>query len=69
MQPLFYADRRETLLAYRDAEVKHARLAMLAAAGWPLAELFHPKLAAALGLVVSATKQRKSLEATCLFWP
>lgn len=25
----------------REAEIKHARLAMLAAAGWPLAELWH----------------------------
>ena len=28
----------------REAEVKHARLAMLAAAGWPLAELWHGPL-------------------------
>ena len=47
--PFYYADSRENLLAYRDAEVKHARLAMLAAAGWPLAELYHPGLARALG--------------------
>ena len=35
---------------YREAEVKHARLAMLAAAGWPLAELFHKEIASSAGL-------------------
>jgi len=29
----------------REAEIKHARLAMLAAAGWPLAELFDRRIA------------------------
>ena len=33
--PLGFASSREQLLYYREAEVKHARLAMLAAAGWP----------------------------------
>jgi len=32
---------QRSLMWYREAEVKHARLAMLAAAGWPLAELWH----------------------------
>jgi hypothetical protein len=36
-------------LDMRDAEIKHGRLAMLAAVHWPLAELFQPKLAEALG--------------------
>jgi len=31
---------------YRDAELKHGRLAMLAAVAWPLQEKFHPILAA-----------------------
>ena len=35
---------------YREAEVKHARLAMLAAAGWPLAELYHKSIASSAGL-------------------
>ena len=30
----------------REAELKHARLAMLAAAGWPLAELFNGPIGA-----------------------
>jgi len=34
----------------REAEVKHARLAMLAAAGWPLSELWHGPIAGATGL-------------------
>lgn len=34
----------------REAEVKHARLAMLAAAGWPLSELWHGSLAGVSGL-------------------
>jgi|AntAceMinimDraft_5_1070358.scaffolds.fasta_scaffold87923_1 hypothetical protein len=48
--PLGFADCRENLLVYREAELKHARLAMLAAAGWPLSELFQPGLAKAFGL-------------------
>ena len=35
-------------LHHSEAEIKHARLAMLAAAGWPLSELFDKKLASAL---------------------
>jgi hypothetical protein len=46
--PLGLATDAETLVRYRDAELKHARLAMLAAVGWPLAELFQPNLATAL---------------------
>jgi hypothetical protein len=48
--PLGFASNPEQLLQYREAEIKHARLAMLAAAGWPLSELFDKKIAAALGL-------------------
>ena len=35
---------------FREAEIKHSRLAMLAAAGWPLSELLDKKLAAAFNL-------------------
>ncbi|KAL7489188.1 hypothetical protein ACHAW6_014781 [Cyclotella cf. meneghiniana] len=38
--PLGFASSMEQLVYYREAEVKHARIAMLAAAGWPLSELF-----------------------------
>jgi hypothetical protein len=34
----------------REAEMKHSRLAMLAAVGWPVSELWHKPIAAALGL-------------------
>ena len=39
----------ETLEGYREAELKHGRLAMLAAAGWPVSELVQPWLSSALG--------------------
>jgi len=34
----------------REAETKHARLAMLAAVGWPMSEIFHKELASAWNL-------------------
>merc|ERR1719267_272641 len=37
--PLELADTPEALAWYREAEVKHARLAMLAAFGWPVSEI------------------------------
>jgi hypothetical protein len=40
----------------REAELKHCRLAMLAAAGWPIAELFDKPLADAAGLPTALTK-------------
>lgn len=43
--PFGFAGTKESLLQYREAEIKHSRLAMLAAAGWPLAELFDRKVA------------------------
>jgi len=36
--PLGLASDSKKLFGYREAEIKHARLAMLAAAGWPLSE-------------------------------
>ncbi len=36
------------LNGYREAEIKHGRLAMLAALGWPVAELLQPILSSAL---------------------
>ena len=48
--PLGFASNPDQLMQFREAEVKHARLAMLAAAGWPLSELFDKKIAASLGL-------------------
>lgn len=34
-------DQRKNLVWMREAEIKHARLAMLAAAGWPMAEILN----------------------------
>eukprot|EP00580_Thalassiosira_gravida_P006745 CAMPEP_0201642442 /NCGR_PEP_ID=MMETSP0493-20130528/26255_1 /ASSEMBLY_ACC=CAM_ASM_000838 /TAXON_ID=420259 /ORGANISM="Thalassiosira gravida, Strain GMp14c1" /LENGTH=261 /DNA_ID=CAMNT_0048116621 /DNA_START=64 /DNA_END=849 /DNA_ORIENTATION=- len=48
--PLGFAKSESDLMNYREAEVKHARLAMLAAAGWPLSEVFDKKIAAAIGM-------------------
>jgi len=48
--PLGFAKSEEDLMNLREAEVKHSRLAMLAAAGWPLSEVFDKKIATGLGL-------------------
>jgi len=48
--PLGFAKNQQDLMNYREAEIKHARLAMLAAAGWPLSELFDKKLAVWAGM-------------------
>merc|ERR1719487_1093337 len=37
--PLQISDTPESLAWYREAEIKHARLAMLAAFGWPVSEI------------------------------
>ena len=55
--PLGFATSLKTLKTYREAELKHGRLAMLAALGWPVSELFHPflaKLAGTSDLLVKA---------------
>ncbi|CAB9502272.1 chloroplastic [Seminavis robusta] len=48
--PLGFAKSEQDLMNYREAEIKHSRLAMLAAAGWPLSEVFDKKIAGAFGL-------------------
>uniref|UniRef100_A0A7R9U4F0 Uncharacterized protein n=1 Tax=Pinguiococcus pyrenoidosus TaxID=172671 RepID=A0A7R9U4F0_9STRA len=48
--PLGFADTEEKFNNLRDAELKHCRLAMLAAAGWPLSELNHNGLSESLNL-------------------
>ena len=48
--PLSLADSKVQFYVYREAELKHARLAMLAAAGWPLAELWDTGIAKTFGL-------------------
>ena len=39
--PLMISDSPDKLAWYREAEIKHARLAMLAAVGWPVSECTH----------------------------
>jgi Chlorophyll A-B binding protein len=48
--PLCFAMDDGALMNYREAEIKHSRLAMLAAAGWPISELLDSKIASALNL-------------------
>jgi len=43
--PLGLAKNKEQLWEYREAEVKHARLAMLAAIGWPVSEVLDRSIA------------------------
>lgn len=43
--PLSFASNAQDLELYREAEIRHARLAMLAAVGWPLSELWQPTIA------------------------
>merc|ERR1712216_305215 len=47
--PLGFAKDNGLLLQYREAELKHARLAMLASVGWVMSELWHTPLAELLG--------------------
>lgn len=53
--PLGFAKTKEDLLKYRSAEIKHCRLAMLAAAGWPISELVDGGLAKTLNLPTELT--------------
>lgn len=48
--PAGFAKDKKTLYWMREAELKHARLAMLAAVGWPLSELWHKNIAQIFGL-------------------
>jgi hypothetical protein len=61
--PLNFAQGEGELRSYREAEIKHSRLAMLAAAGWPLSELLDKKIAAAFNLtpLLDATDRVPSL--------
>ena len=55
-------ERDDRLYAYREAELKHGRLAMLAAVGWPLSELYDGRLSMRLGMrpeLVSVGRQRR----------
>jgi len=47
--PLGFADSDAKLRIYREAELKHGRLAMLAALGWPVSEFLNPIISKAMG--------------------
>ena len=51
---------KNSLYYMREAEIKHGRLAMLAAAGWPIAELFDKPIAESIGLPTLLTKSGES---------
>jgi hypothetical protein len=61
--PLGFAKNADSLLNMREAEIRHARLAMLAAAGWPLSELFNAKISSLVGMtaLVDATDRAPSV--------
>lgn len=48
--PFNFASDANSLQWQRKSELKHARLAMLAAVGWPMAELMHKNIAGALDM-------------------
>jgi hypothetical protein len=48
--PLGFSNSKNALYWMREAEIKHARLAMLAAVGWPLSEVWHNGFAKILGM-------------------
>jgi len=48
--PLGFSKTKENLIYMREAEIKHARLAMLGVVGWSFSELYHQNLAKLFGL-------------------
>lgn len=48
--PVGFSGDSNLLQYYREAEIKHARLAMMAAVGWPAAELLDRPIATVVGL-------------------
>lgn len=47
--PFNFAAEEGALEWYRSSELKHGRIAMLAAVGWPIAELLHKSIADSIG--------------------
>ncbi|KAL3918735.1 MAG: hypothetical protein SGILL_004096 [Bacillariaceae sp.] len=61
--PFDFTKTQSGLFFMRESEIKHGRLAMLAAAGWPLAELWDRTLANAIGSspVIDATDRNPNV--------
>lgn len=57
--PFNFSSDASALQWYRDSELRHSRIAMLAAVGWPLAELFHKNIATNFGLEPALTETGK----------
>lgn len=57
---------KERMLYFREAELKHARVAMLAAAGFPIAEKFHPLFGGHVDVPSYVAFQATPLQT---FWP
>lgn len=55
--PLGFAESTDRLRFLREAEIKHSRLAMLAAVGWPASELFDAPLARLIGMEPLVTQR------------
>lgn len=58
----------ETFVPFREAEVKHGRLAMLAAVAWPLQEIVHPLLVRTLN-EIGVSGARDAMAETSGFSP
>jgi len=58
--PLNFSSEASALDWYRNAEIKHGRLAMLATVGWPIAELTHNTVAAQFDLESTLGLQDKA---------
>jgi len=58
--PLNFSSDASALDWYRNAEIKHARLAMLATVGWPIAELTHKSVATQFDLESTLGLQDKA---------
>lgn len=58
--PVGFSKDKESLYRMREAEIKHSRLAMLAAAGWPMSELWHREIADAFGLQSILASENKA---------
>lgn len=61
--PLGLGKNEKGVLEMREAEIKHARLAMLAAAGWPISELYDKQIASFFNVdpILDATDRAPSI--------